>query len=284
MPAPLSHHEIATLAEPFVRRGWVPDLARSDRGARRLQFAPRTRQAAARRFTETLVLEAAGPLTLRRDCALDGSALVARLRLPANSADAAARALDAVPATAQWCAGRGFVVAVDVDGARVVQAHAQAEGCALQLGGEGRLRLDTPRARHWPDDLLAVLGRAWSPLASDAAGAWARFRRAGGTLEARSVQAAQHLARTLAAPPAAFHARTRHARWRAWGRRTLPALAGASLLALGFAAPWLRDARDSLWPLAALAVPPLLLALALRGAAPTLTVPPWPRPPAAPAW
>lgn len=282
--SPLSHHEITRLAEPFVRRGWVPDLAGSDRVARCLRFAPRTRCVGGRRFTDRLALDAGDALALVRESALHGSDLAARLRLTAASADAAARALDERPAAAQWCAGRGFVLAVSVDGGDAVQAQAEAHGCGLQLACEGRLRLDTPRARHWPDDLLAVLGRAWSPLAADAAGARARWRRAGATLEARGVQAAQHLARTLAAAPALFHARTRAARWRVWGRRSLPVMAVLSLAALACAAPWLREWRDSAWPLAALAVPPLLLALALRGPSPSLSLPPWPRAPRAAAW
>jgi hypothetical protein len=38
--APLTHHEILTLVEPFTRRGRHPDLAASDRLARKLVFRP----------------------------------------------------------------------------------------------------------------------------------------------------------------------------------------------------------------------------------------------------
>lgn len=39
--APLTHHEILALAEPFVRAGLAPDLAASDRAARRVAFRAR---------------------------------------------------------------------------------------------------------------------------------------------------------------------------------------------------------------------------------------------------
>jgi NAD(P)-dependent dehydrogenase (short-subunit alcohol dehydrogenase family) len=89
-----------------------------------------------------------------------------------------------------------------------------------------------------PDDLLAVLGRDWGHL-DRGVGGWtcalglhgrgpARLRDA----ESKLRRMAEHLATTLAEPPARYHARLRAERWRVAARRSLPLLGCLALIGM----------------------------------------------------
>lgn len=113
--APLTHHEIIALVEPFTRRGRHVDLARSDRIGRRIAF--RSVEVAAAwpgigAVVENLYLESppTGSFRLTRDlvaaCGMEG-------RLVAEGADPS-ELLSLVEACAperHFFAGTGFVIA-----------------------------------------------------------------------------------------------------------------------------------------------------------------------------
>ena len=173
-------------------------------------------------------------------------------------------------------AGRGAGSRADGDGARsaTIELRATANGA---LGPEGTL----------PDDLFAVLGWAWSPLRR-VGDAWRGSVRLGpGGAESRLHEAAEHLARTLAEPPQAFHARLAARRWRVLARRSVPLLAWTLVLLLAGFAPLLHEARAMLGPAlpALLALPLLLLGAYLwRSESPRFEWPPFPKPLRAGAW
>jgi hypothetical protein len=142
-----------------------------------------------------------------------------------------------------------------------------------------------------PEDLLAVLGRSWSCLDRTSTGwtATVGLRGRGAAriadAQAKLEQAAAHLARTLAEPPARFHERLRAARWRVVARRSLPLGVGAALIAGAAAVPTLGLASDSPIRMLIFNAPPLLLALffCLREI-PRIELPPLPRRSRATAW
>jgi hypothetical protein len=97
--------------------------------------------------------------------------------------------------------------------------------------------------------------------------------------------AVRHVAATLAAPPAAFHARHAVARWRVAGRRGLPLLASGALLGAALALPRLHLGQDSALRMLIFNAPPVLLVLmfSLREL-PRIEIPPIPRPDRRLAW
>jgi hypothetical protein len=281
MPRPLSHHRILAVAEPFARRGWRVDLTACDRAAGRLVL---------RRDDATLeVAEAAdGERLLRRETTRDGLQAVFELR--GRDEAALLAALDALPPAAQWLEGPGYVAALshaarDAGPPRPVKGELRVGPVRLAMtpgGRSARIELRTPGQP--PDDLLAVQGWAWSPLLPFGT-AWRASVRMGRGLEHRLQQAARHLARTLAEPPAAFHARFAAARWRVLARRSIPLALWHAVILIAAFAPQLRDARDTIAPLVALLVPPALLGLfAVTAESPRLEIPPAPRPLDEAAW
>jgi len=97
--------------------------------------------------------------------------------------------------------------------------------------------------------------------------------------------AAQHLARTLAAPSADFHDRNRRARWGVALRRALPTLTAISLLATVALLPRMGlDKIEGAWTLL-YHVPTLLLAGAfMLQEMPRFEIPPCPRRSSAADW
>lgn len=309
---PLTHHQILALVAPFTRAGLQVDLAASQRLERRLAFRPIQHPAADGAhpaLTETLWLHApeGAPFTLRRVLtAADG--LEADLQASGSDAGALLARMAAVPLQRQWRQGVGWVMALShqaVGPADAAGGGLQPTQVAVQLPGF-RLRWTPPPVHsrlgelrlapagdgaRLPEDLLAVLGYPWTRLvAMD--GAWIGHLRQRGTglaafaqAEQRLLRTAEHLAATLAAPPAVFHQRHRAARWRVTGRRSIPALLSLALVGAAAAVPQLSLSSDSVLRMLILNAPPLLLIgfFCLREV-PRIEIPPLPRPLRQPAW
>ena len=307
---PLTHHQILALAAPFTRAGWQVELAASDRAARRLAFRSVDHAAvpgAHPPLTETLLLDAGDTHRFRLVRTLAGADALAT-RLEADGADPATllQRVAAVPVGRQWRAadtGRpGWTLALShraTGPAGAANDGLELTGAMLQLPGWrlhwtpppvhsrlGELRLAAiGDAGPLPQDLLAVLGHAWTRLLpSD--GAWIGHLRQRGTraaawagTEARLLETARHLAATLAAPPADFHRRHRAARWRVAGRRAVPALVSLGLVGGAAAVPQLTLAPDSVLRMLIQAAPPLLMIgfFSMREV-PRIELPPLPRP------
>lgn len=163
------------------------------------------------------------------------------------------------------------------------QAAVQAPGTAGPVAGAPPLSL--------PEDLLAVLGLAWSRLVRVGA-AWRATVQLRGDGAARSQDAEDkiartvaHLAQVLAQPPAAFHARFAPARWKVTLRRGFPLLVCTALIGAAAAVPLADLGPDSVWRMLIFNAPPLLLLwmFTLREL-PRIELPPLPRPLAADAW
>jgi hypothetical protein len=264
--APLTHHDILSLAEPFSRRGRQLDLAASDRLKRHLAFKPLAHAGSgpqAPPLTEDLLLEAldSGNFRLTRTLR-HASGLQAQLRAVGPRPGALLADIEAVAPHTQFRfmpeTGGAAACAVAVSQrlepgagspsrrAVVTQGRVQLEGLTLAMevssvkGIAAELRLEGPVVvgDDLPQDLLAVQGWDWTRLARDARGWHSRVRlrgrepRRSERARARLDEVTAHLARTLAEPPARFHERHLRARWGVVLRRGIPTLT-LVLLALG---------------------------------------------------
>jgi hypothetical protein len=320
MPAaPLTHHDILGLAEPYARRGRHLDLGASDRLKRHLAFKPMghaDQGPQAPPLTETLLLEVldSGNFRLTRTLT-HASGLQAHLRAMGPQQARLLADIEAVPPHSQFrflAAGTGAVACAVAISQRlepgagppagrlaVTQGRVQLEGLALTMevsavrgiAPEIRLEGAVVAGNELPQDLLAVQGWNWTRLARDARGWYSRVRLRGKEPRrseralARLDEVAAHLARTLAEPPARYHPRHRRARWGVVLRRGIPVLT-LVLLALGL---WVvaRVAvgnESGAWVLL-LHVPTAMLAIgfSLQEMA-QFEIPPLPRPLTAPAW
>lgn len=320
---PLTHHEILALVEPFARRGVRVDLAASDRFARRIAFRAVERAADASAglpaLSESMALEpradADGWRLLRTLAAPDG--LASTLTVSGGEPGALLAAADAVDARRQLDAGAGWTLAVEqrldlakgaVDpssAAAVAAALVPVRGTARTHGVELTMKIPTVGGIsadiaiaiadddpiELPDDLLAVLGRAWGRLDRSGRG-WTSHvgLSGGGTARLRDAEAklrtmAAHVARTLSEPPARYHARLRGARWRTAARRTVPLAACVALIAAAAAVPSLGIARESpVWMLIFNAPPLLLVGFFCLREMPRIEWPRAPRALDAPSW
>jgi hypothetical protein len=320
--APLTHHEILAIVEPFARRGRRVDLAASDRFARRIAF----------RDVERAADDASGLPVLRESTALEpreggGWRLVRTLAptdgpastLTVSGAEPAAllAAMQTVDARRQLDAGPGWTLAVDqrleLSKAAIDPSNAASVAAALvPLRGTVRtdgveLTMKIPSVSgisadieiaiaendpiQLPDDLLAVLGRAWGRLDRSGRGWTSHVGLSGGgtarllDAEAKLRTMAAHIARTLSEPPARYHERLRAARWRTAVRRSVPLLAAIALIAAAAALPSLGIARDStMWMLIFNAPPLLLVGFFCLREMPRIELPRAPRAPSAPSW
>ncbi len=291
---PLSHHEIFGLVAPFSRRGLAVDLAASARAERRLSFKA-TQHASGLIDQLELAHPAPDDFRLTRRL-LHPRGLTAMLVAEGREPAALLEQVLAVEPAAMFREGADHLVAfhhrLGADGPRLTQGEALAAGLRLTLtlpmvagyAGESRLTAPAGQALSLPDDLLAIADRDWDRLARDSRGwhgAYAargkepqRSRRA----EAALLRAAQHLAETLAAPPAAYHARHAGARWRFALRRTLPLGVIVGLVAGSAAVPSLGLAQDSTWRMLIFNAPPILVAVGLcLRELPRFEWPRWPR-------
>lgn len=295
---PLTHHEIFALVAPYARAGRHVDLAASDRIARRLAFRPVEHGAGADALRETLVLDQPDgdawrlTRTLAHPCGLQ-----AALWTEDDDAGAPFARIAAVAPGRQFSAGDGYVVArsyrLDADGALVLRrAEARVAGLTLALNAQvGRgmpaeleLRVDEGDPIALPEDLLAVLGWDWRPLARFKGGWRGALRIPASepertrTAEARLERTVAHLAHTLAEPPARFHERLWRARWGVAFRRAIPLLVVLALLAAAPAVPLLDLDDDSVFRMLIFHSPPLLLLLFFSfKEIPRIELPPLPR-------
>ena len=320
--APLTHHEILALVEPFARRGVRVDLAASDRFARRIAFRPVGRAADAASglpaLCESLALEpreSGGWRLVRTLTAPDG--LVSTLTVSGGEPGALLAAADAVDARRQFDAGERWTLAVeqrlelgkgaiDPSGAAAVAAAlVPVRGTVRTDGVELTMKIPTVSGIsadiaiavaeddpiELPDDLLAVLGRAWGRLDRSGRGWTSHVGLSGGgaarlrDAEAKLRTMAAHVARTLSEPPARYHERLRAARWRTAARRSVPLLAAIALIAAAAALPSLGISRDSaMWMLIFNAPPLLLVGFFCLREMPRIELPRAPRVPRAPSW
>lgn len=319
--APLSHHQILQLAAPFSQAGLQVDLPASDRAARWLAFRPRAHAAkpgAHPALTETLQLDAADPGRLVLTRRLSGPAGL-QADLVAEGTDGAAllARLDAVPPGRQWQQGAGWRSATSHrvigpadapnQGLQPIAMHAElgaAAAGAWHLHWQpppvhsrlGPLQLQPPpgvvpaegRLPPLPEDLLAVLGHAWTRITPRDDG-WHGFLRqrpqGWAEVEARLARTAAHLAVTLGAAPVAFHDRHAWARWRVVARRAVPALVSLGLVGAAAAVPRLALDSDSVLRMLILNAPPLLLiAFFCFREVPRIEIPPLPRALRQPRW
>lgn len=313
--APLSHHEILQLIEPFTRAGRSVDLAASDRGVRRLAFHARVHAAAApdgQSLHEELMLESLATGTCRLTRTLTHpSGLQASVQALGPDPAALLAWIDSLPVQRHFRCGPGFRLARDYVATGVAQAvlsRGQIRWVAADDGPNALLTmtLEVSRVRgvaaeillaapreplQLPDDVPAVLGWHWTRLVPLRTGWKSRLRLRGAaerrTLAAEAAldRAAAHLAQTLAEPPAAYHDRHRVARLGVVLRRAIPLLTPLVLVAVILLLPRF-DTFESpgLWMLL-YHVPTVLIVLSFCAQElPTLKPPTWPRRSAAPAW
>jgi len=305
---PLTHHELIALAAPFVRQGLQVDLPGSDRLQRRLAFKPAALpdQAPLPPLQQTLWLELpeTGPARLLRRLALpDGS--VAELACEGEDPAALWAAVQAVPPTRQLPCVAGCMLVLSHRQAAgnatllLTRATVALDGLRLQLtvsrvgGIAGELRLEPAGGAQFqlPEDLLSVLGLAWSRLSTTASGwqASVQLRGEGAQrtqdAEAKLQRSVTHLVQTLAEPPARFHERFRRQRWLVTLRRATPLLAALGLIGSALMVPSLELGSGSVVNLLIFNAPPLLLVwLFSMREMPRLEIPPLPRRPALPGW
>lgn len=324
--APLSHHEILGLVEPFTRSGRHVDLAASDRAARRLSFKPVEHAEAGEgqpALRERLHLEdtGRGRWRLTRQLTLPGG-LQAALQAEGASPAALLARVSAIPLQRQFIAAGGVQVAkqqrlegdtpppADTAEARAAlaaapvlmsQATARVDGLLLRfkvsavkgISGEIELEATGDETLELPEDLLAVLGWSWARLIPRQQGWTTRVRlRGDGYKRSRDAElklerAVQHLARTLAEPPAHFHDQRVGARWGVVARRTLPLLGSAVMIAAAAVFAKLEPdlAQDSVVRMLIFHAPPILLVIFFSlNELPRVEIPPWPRRPQGESW
>jgi hypothetical protein len=321
---PLSHHEILQHVAPFARRGHVLDLASTDRAERRIVFkavahkrgagdgaaAAPSATDAPEAFVEQIALEVLEGDRLRLVRTLDTpEGLQARLDIEGSDAEALLEQLQTVPPARQFLQAADRMIALRhrlaplSRGAsptlvlRTAQAGLRGLGLEATLSSVSGYPLEFELVREAgatlapPDDLLAVLGAGWDRLVPIGRG-WRGAASVRGAepartpaAEARLVEAVAHLARTLAAPPADFHARHRGARWRVALRGTPPVLFGAGLVVAAILIQRYWPERASWIGLLANMAPPVLMALFfMRREMPRIGLPRVPRCPPATAW
>jgi hypothetical protein len=308
---PLSHHEIVALVAPFARCGRHLDLAASDRLQRRLVFRPVEHAAQAGGLPAVqeglqLELPPGGGFRLTRRLSLPGGL---QATLVGESADAAAllAAVLAVPLARQLQRVAGHWLAFSHrlgpgGGALVLsEADARLDGLALRMqvsrvkGIAAELTLAPPPGVQLalPEDMLAVLGLAWSRLSPNrAAGDWRASlvlrgdaHRRGEDAERKFVRSVEHLAQTLAGTPAQFHQRFVRRRWGVALRRATPLAVTLGLVGAALWVPRLDLGSDSVLRMLIFNSPPLLLVwLFSMREMPRLEIPPLPRRPALPGW
>ena len=290
---PLSHHDIVELVEPFARRGLHVDLGASNRLERRLVFKPTE-------VSQTLQLEGLGAdfWRLTRTCT-QADGLQATLQAGGNRPDELLARIEAFPVERHFRQGSGWALARSyechaVDSVQLVRGIVQVEGLQLKLTVPASRRLSADvelvaPGHDLPEDLLAVLGWDWARLVRGRMNWISKLRlgRSGRSERAEAAldRAAEHLALTLAQPPARFHDRFRAARWGVVFRRGIPLLMALALVAAALGLPRF-DTSDRPWLWMALYhVPTALIALSfcLQDLA-RFEIPPWPRRSAAADW
>ena len=316
MPAaPLTHHEILGLVEPFTRRGRHVDLAASDRAERKLAFKPVAvagESPGDPGLRENLRMEChdSGRFTLTRVLTHPGG-LQATLQVRGPQPAALLGQIDFVAPQHQFQSGPGFVIARSYEvesGAAERPAAAplilsrgvvQVDGLTLTLkllavrGVAGDITLAPAPGDSFdlPEDLLAVLGWDWVRLVRSRTDWKSKLRLRGSVLrrsrtaEVALQKAARHLAQVLAQAPGDFHQRFLRARWGVVFRRAIPSLTVVLLIVVALLLPHLTDSGNSgLW-MALQYVPIAMLALGFGlQELSQFEIPRRPRPPSVARW
>lgn len=316
---PLTHHEMLDLVAPFVRAGYHVDLPASDRMARRVMFSPVEHAGdpgSLRVLREVLQLDqpAIGRYRLTRVITHPGG-IQARLVTDGNEPAELLARVASVPLQRQFRCTGDVVIALchrleppdDASSGtpcRLLLTDGEAHSEMLRLSfdvaamkgvpADVKLFLRAADPVDLPDDLLAVLGRDWGcfkPHRGDD-GCWRSTVQLRGSGEARREdaerklqRAAEHLAATLAQPPACFHEQWRRARWAVFFRRSVPLATCVGLIAAAAAVPYMGIEQDSVIHMMLFNAPPLLFAafFCLREL-PRITAPPRPVRSEAIAW
>jgi hypothetical protein len=309
----LTHHEIIAVAAPFVRHGRHVDLAASDRSTRILQFKSVGRPGdGGVMLRETLQLEcrATGHHVLTRTL-LHPAGVSATLVAAGPHAGALLEAVDAVPPASHFEAADGWLIARCWEllgepeirppplflSQGVLQVAELTLTLTLRMPGfrsvAGDIELQ-PRGNgglNLPEDLLAVQGWDWARLVPKR-GHWTSKLRLRGkalrrsrTAEAALRQAAQHLVRVFAEPPARFHERHFAARWGMVLRRGIPTLTALSMIGGALLLPRFADTSYAGVWMALHYLPIALLAFSFSlQELPQFEIPRWPRRPREPDW
>lgn len=185
----------------------------------------------------------------------------------------------------------GLAVLLKVSRVKNVPAEVELRPATTQAGTAAIGPAGAEPPRVLPEDLLAVLGLAWSRLVRVGA-VWRATLQLRGDGAARSQDAEDkiartvaHLAQVLAQPPAAFQAHFAAARWRVTLRRGFPLLVCTALIGASAAVPLADLGPDSVWRMLIFNAPPLLLLwmFTLREL-PRIEFPPLPRALPGDAW
>jgi hypothetical protein len=310
---PLSHHAILALVAPFSATGWALDLPASDRAARRLVFRPAAHAAGDTHpsLTETRELRDTprGWQLLRRLQPETTGAPAARLpaemtaEVLADDGEPAAllaAAMAVGPAALFTPEGAALTLRCrpgqppQLRAARAHVAGLRLEGTVSGVKGYPMklvITRDADDPRRLPDDLLEVLGGAWSRLVPLRTG-WessVMLRGSGAERSAdahrRLAQTLAHLAEVLAAPPAQYHQRFGARRWRIGLLRGGPLSLGVAVVAVAFAVRGTGGPAEAWLGALANLVPPLLMALFfMRREMPRIELPRLPRRLPASSW
>ncbi|WP_022723115.1 hypothetical protein, partial [Rhodopseudomonas sp. B29] len=247
---PLTHHEILGLVRPFTRRDRHVDLEASDRIARRLNFKPVVHEGAApgeRTATELLQLDSAEPgiHTLTRTLTLD-TGLSAKVEARGSDPAMLLDRVDELAPQQQFREIDGTIVARSyrltcdektATHSEITRGEAEIAGFSMVLeaaqvkGYPAEIKIVPKQdGAALPEDLLAVIGWAWSPLRKRGGGWIGKLKvRGSGPELSRSLEnkldaTVAHLVQTLTRPPAAFHESLAKKRWGVALRRALPLL------------------------------------------------------------
>ena len=306
---PLTHHDILALVAPFTRSGRHVDLPACDRIQRRVVFKALDRAADAPKLPglrELLALEKVSQngYRLTRTLVL-ASGQQARLTASGTEPAQLLQRVDAVGLGQHFQLGEGYAITrhyslrSDAQGPVLTGAQVLVGSLTLTMtvspvrNVSANVLLTAPPGQvlDIPEDLLAVLGWAWSPLSVTPQG-WAGKFRLRGTPDQRTrraeqavTQAAAHLAHTLAAPPADFHDGHLRARWQVVFRRAIPILTPICMLITLLLMPRLAlDEIPGLWTLV-YQLPTVLIAISfMTQDLPRFEIPPWPRRATATNW
>jgi hypothetical protein len=280
--APLTHHQMLSLAEPFLRRSYAPDLDASDRAARRLAFRPRLLASSGGigPIREAIVLDCYVSGSFRLTRTLDRAGLVATTRTSGRDLQEMLQAIEAFPADRHFAGNEGAAIALsyEIAGDRrriLARALLRTDSVDLTLtlaavrgvAAEAMLTARNGRRLWLPEDLLAVLGWDWSPLVAQRTG-WQASLRLRGSLEQRGrravvelERAARHLQQALSGTPGEFHDRCRRARWAVVLRRLIPWLTVVALAAAVAALPRLVAEPQPATLMLMFHIPTVLIAL-----------------------
>lgn len=301
---PLTHHDILTLMKPFTARDHHVDLAASDRTARRLLFKPAEREVASAGVMAREVLQLDNPSSgfyvLTRTLTLP-SGLSAELEALGDDPGAMLARIEAMLPHQQFRSVEGTILALSYR--MTSDAKCPSGVCQELLRGEAEIagfavKLRSSQVKGYPadveittrtpgielpEDLIAVIGWAWSPLRKTPTG-WKGTLKARGKepelsrlLEVRLERTIAHLTHTLSKPPTLYHDSARRARWGVVLRRALPLLFFGGVIA-GVASLTLFDVPEGVLSSLMMSTPGLMMfgIFAMRDT-PSLIIPPFPR-------